>query len=44
VHDPPPRRTRFWFWSITEYVEPRAGLSTIGTAKTLDAARANFPD
>ena len=31
-----------WFWSITEYVEPRSGLSTSGMAETLDAAKAAF--
>ena len=31
-----------WFWSITTYVEPRAGLRTSGTAGTLDAAKAAF--
>jgi hypothetical protein len=33
---------RAWFWSITEYVEPRAGLSISGTAGTLDEAKAAF--
>ena len=31
-----------WFWSITEYVEPRSGLRTSGMAGTLDAAKAAF--
>jgi hypothetical protein len=31
-----------WFWSITEYVEPRSGLSTSGTVATLDEAKAAF--
>ena len=31
-----------WFWSITTYVEPRAGLRTSGTTGTLDAAKAAF--
>ena len=31
-----------WFWSVTEYVEPRSGLSTSGMAETLDAAKAAF--
>ena len=31
-----------WHWSFTEYVEPRAGLRTSGTAETLDAAKAAF--
>ena len=33
-----------WFWSITEYVEPRSGLRTSGMAETLDAAKAAFRD
>ena len=33
-----------WFWSITTYVEPRAGLRTSGMADTLDAAKAAFRD
>ena len=33
-----------WHWSITEYVEPRAGLRTSGTAGTLDAAKAAFQE
>jgi len=33
-----------WHWSITEYVEPRAGLRTSGTAETLDAAKAAFQE
>jgi hypothetical protein len=31
-----------WHWSITEYVEPRSGLRTSGSAETLDAAKAAF--
>jgi hypothetical protein len=31
-----------WFWSITEYVEPRAGVSISGTAGTFEAAKAAF--
>ena len=31
-----------WFWSITTYVEPRAGLRTSGTTGTLEAAKAAF--
>ena len=31
-----------WFWSITEYVEPRSGLRTSGSAETFDAARVAF--
>jgi hypothetical protein len=31
-----------WHWSITVYVEPRAGLRTSGTAETLDAAKTAF--
>jgi hypothetical protein len=31
-----------WHWSITEYVEPRSGLRTSGTAETFDAAKAAF--
>jgi hypothetical protein len=31
-----------WFWSITEYVEPRSGLRTSGMTGTLDAAKAAF--
>ena len=33
-----------WHWSITEYVEPRSGLRTSGTAETLDAAKSAFKD
>jgi hypothetical protein len=33
-----------WFWSITEYVEPRSVLRTSGSAETLDAAKAAFRD
>ena len=33
-----------WFWSITEYVEPRSGLRTNGMTETLDAAKAEFRD
>ena len=33
-----------WFWSITTYVEPRAGLRTSGMAETLEAAKAAFRD
>jgi hypothetical protein len=33
-----------WFWSITAYVEPRAGLRTSGTASTLEEAKAAFRD
>jgi hypothetical protein len=28
-----------WFWSITEYVKPRSGLRTSGTASTLTKPR-----
>jgi hypothetical protein len=38
----PARPDHAWFWSITEYIEPRAGLSTSGSAETLDAAKAAF--
>jgi hypothetical protein len=31
-----------WFWSITTYVEPRAGLRTSETTGPLDAAKAAF--
>ena len=31
-----------WFWSVTAYVERRAGLRTSGTTETLDAAKAAF--
>jgi hypothetical protein len=31
-----------WFWSVTGYVEPRAGLRTSGTPGTLDAAKAEL--
>jgi hypothetical protein len=37
-------RTIIWHWSITVYVEPRSGLSTSGTAGTLEAANAAFRD
>ena len=33
-----------WFWSITEYVEPRSGLRASGMSETLDAAKAAFRD
>jgi hypothetical protein len=31
-----------WHWSIMEYVEPRSGLRTSGTAETFDAAKVEF--
>ena len=31
-----------WFWSITVYVHPRAGIVTSGKVATLDAAKAQF--
>jgi hypothetical protein len=31
-----------WFWSITEYVEPRSGLRTSGMASTLGEAKLAF--
>jgi hypothetical protein len=31
-----------WFWSITEYAEPRSGLPTSGTTETFEAAKAAF--
>ena len=31
-----------WFWSITVYVWPDAGIVTSGTAPTLDQAKAEF--
>ena len=31
-----------WFWSIAEYVEPRSGLRTSGTASTLVEAKLAF--
>jgi hypothetical protein len=31
-----------WFWSITEYVEPRSGLRTSGMASTLGEAKVAF--
>jgi hypothetical protein len=37
-------RAPIWHWSITAYVEPRAGLNTSGTAETLDAAKTAFDD
>jgi hypothetical protein len=33
-----------WFWSVTTYVEPRAGLRMSGTTGTLDDAKAAFRD
>ena len=31
-----------WFWSVTVYVDPRAGIVTSGKVPTLDAAKAQF--
>jgi hypothetical protein len=31
-----------WFWSITVYVDPIAGIVTSGKVATLDAAKAQF--
>ena len=31
-----------WFWSITVYVDPMAGIVTSGKVPTLDAAKAQF--
>jgi hypothetical protein len=31
-----------WFWSITEYVEPRSGLRMSGTASSLLEAKVAF--
>jgi hypothetical protein len=33
---------RRWFWSITVYVRPDAGIVTSGKAATLDQAKAEF--
>jgi hypothetical protein len=38
----PASTAQTWFWSITEYVEPRAVLRTSGTASTLGEAKAAF--
>jgi hypothetical protein len=38
----PASATQTWHWSITEYVEPRAGLRTSGTSSTLNEAKAAF--
>ena len=31
-----------WFWSITVYVHPRAGIRTSGKVATLEQAKAQF--
>ena len=31
-----------WFWSMTVYVHPRAGIVTSGKVATLDEAKAQF--
>jgi hypothetical protein len=31
-----------WFWSITVYVDPRAGIVTSGKVPTLEEAKARF--
>ena len=31
-----------WFWSITVYVHPDAGITTSGKASTLDRVKAEF--
>jgi hypothetical protein len=31
-----------WFWSVTVYVHPRAGIVTSGKVPTLEAAKAQF--
>ena len=31
-----------WFWSVTVYVDPKAGIRTSGKVATLDDAKAQF--
>jgi hypothetical protein len=31
-----------WFWSVTVYVDPMAGIVTSGRVPTLDQAKAEF--
>jgi hypothetical protein len=31
-----------WFWSVTMYVDPKAGIITSGKVATLDEAKAQF--
>ena len=38
----PASAAQTWFWSITEYVEPRSGLRTSGPASTLGEAKVAF--